>query len=94
MRVDQPAPEALVLAAVEVFELDALLLDPRVVAEIEDALAVDVRELEHVIVGDALQVPAEDLAGVHLVEAVGIAAAAVGRALAAVQSPRCRSRRS
>ena len=57
-------------AAVEIVDRHALLLDPGVVAEIEDALAVDVGELEHVIVGDAFQVAAEDLAGVDLVEAV------------------------
>jgi hypothetical protein len=48
--------KVLVLAAIEVLHRDALLLDPSVVTEIEDALAVDVAELHHVIVADAFKV--------------------------------------
>jgi hypothetical protein len=36
------APEILVLAAIEILDRHALLLDPGVVAEIEDRVAIDV----------------------------------------------------
>ena len=73
------------LAAIEVFDRDALLLDPGVVAEIEDALAIDVAKLHHVIVGDALQVVAENLAGIDLVESAGITPREVALTFAVVQ---------
>ena len=60
----RPLPEALLRAAVEVLERYALLLDPGVVAEIENALAIEMGELEHMIVDDAFEMPAEDLAGI------------------------------
>src|SRR5690348_1231866 len=65
----QSPPETLIAAPVEVRERHSLLLDPRVIAKVEDALAVDARELDHVIVGDRLHVRAEDLAGIGLAEA-------------------------
>jgi hypothetical protein len=53
--VHQAAPEPLVLAAIELIDRHSLLFHPRVIAEIEDALAVDVGELEDVIVDDAFK---------------------------------------
>src|SRR5678815_3479438 len=41
-RLDEPLPEALILAAVEVLQAHALLFDPRVVTQIEDASALAV----------------------------------------------------
>src|SRR5262249_9880274 len=52
----------------------ALLFHPGVISEVENALAIEMRELEDVIVHDAFQVAAEDLAGVDLVESIPIAA--------------------
>ena len=40
--VDKPLPEWLMLAAVEVLQAHALLLDPGVVTKVEDASALDV----------------------------------------------------
>src|SRR5690348_2107617 len=85
-RGPQTTPEALIASAVEVVERHTLLLDPGVVAEIEDPLAVDARELEHVIVGDGLKVRAEDFAGIDLAEAARIACGRVFLPLAAVHS--------
>src|SRR3954469_15840618 len=81
---DERAPERLVAAAVEFLDGDTLLLDPRVVAEVEDALALRMRQLEDVVVGDALEMAPEDLAGGGLVEALRIAAGKVGLALARI----------
>ena len=82
--VDQRLPKVLALAAIEIVDRDALLLDPGVVAEIENALAVDVAQLQHMIVGDAFHVPAENLARIDLVESVGIAPREIALAFAAV----------
>ena len=79
-----PLPEALVSAAVEIVDADALLLDPRVVAEIEDARPIDVTQLEDVVVGNAFEVPAEDLSGIDLVESLRIAPLVVGAPFAVV----------
>ena len=65
------APEGGAPAGLEVLERDALLLDPGVVAEVEDPLPVDARELEQVVGRRAEQVLAEHLGGGDLVEAVG-----------------------
>src|SRR5262249_57677566 len=46
---------------------------------------IEMRELEDVIVHDAFQVAAEDLAGVDLVESVAIAAGQKGAALTGVK---------
>src|SRR5579885_248727 len=67
----QAAPESLIPPPVEIRERHALLLDPGVVPEIEDPLAVDMPELEHVIVPDLLEMGAEDLACLHLAEPAG-----------------------
>src|SRR5579859_8196300 len=80
----QPVPEALIASPVEIRERYALLLDPGVIAEIEDALALDLRQLEHVIVGDGREMRAEDLARVELAEAAGIARRRILVALAPV----------
>src|SRR4029078_7682400 len=83
--VHHRAPEILVLAAIEVLHRDALLLDPGVVTEIEDAFAVDVTKLHHVIVGDAFKVMAENLAGIDLIESGGIAPREIGLTFAIVK---------
>ena len=77
--------KSLVLAAVEILDRDALLLDPGVVAEIEDPLAIDVAELHHVIVGDAFQMAAENLTGIDLIESAGITPREIGLTLAVVE---------
>jgi len=46
--VHQAAPEPLVLAAIEIIDRHSLLFHPRIITEIEDAFAIDVRELEAV----------------------------------------------
>src|SRR4029079_18675785 len=73
------------------FHRDALLLDPSVVTEIEDALAVDVAELHHVIVADAFKVMAENLAGIDLIESRGIAPGEIGLTFAIVKGRAVRS---
>src|SRR5215208_1065169 len=60
--LDQPVP-----CRITVLYRDALLLDPGVVTEIEDALAVDVAKLHHVIVSDTFQMVTENLPGIDLV---------------------------
>src|SRR3954469_11723692 len=79
-------PEILVFAAIEVLHRDALLLDPGVVTEIEDAFAVDVAKLHHVIVGDAFQMVTESLPGIDLVESAGITPCEIGLTFALVES--------
>ena len=61
----QAAPEVLGAAPVEIGERDALLLHPGEVAEIEDALALARRGIEHVLGAGADEMPADDL-GRHL----------------------------
>src|SRR5260370_10817630 len=78
------APKALLPPPVELVERHALLLDPGVIAEIEDALAIDPGELDHVIVGDGLQMGSEDFARIDLAESAGIARGCVFLPLAAV----------
>ena len=63
-------PERLVAPRLEVLDRDALLLDPRVVAEVEDPRALLVRQLAEVVRRCAEEVLAEDLARSDLVEAV------------------------
>ena len=53
---------------------DALLLDPGVIAEIEDTFAIDVTQLHHMVVHNALHVTGENLACIHFVESVRITA--------------------
>src|SRR5262245_53457570 len=72
--VNEAEPEPLVAAGIEIVECHTLLFHPGVVTEIEDALAIEVGKLEHVIVDDAFQMAAEDLAGVHFIEPIWIAA--------------------
>src|SRR5215470_8540890 len=79
-RVDQPMPEVLALAAVEIVDRDALLFNPGVIAEIEDALTLAVGQLEHMIVGNAAEIATEQLAGVDLVETLRIMSSAIGLA--------------
>ena len=81
----QLRPECGVLATVEIGDRYSLLLDPSVVAEIENTPPVHMRELDQMIIGDRLQVPSENFAGVRLVETAGIMPCEVGRALAVVQ---------
>ena len=74
MADDESAPEALILATLEILDAHALLLDPGIVAEIEDALAVgnaSARSCGRRRRRRAM--PAENLAGIDLVEAVRIA---------------------
>src|SRR5262249_30868304 len=68
----QPRPEFQRPPAVEIRERHTLLLDPGVIAEIEDAIAIGLSELDQVIVGDALEVAREDLARADRVEAARI----------------------
>ena len=72
---DECAPEALIFASIEILDAHALLLDPGIVAEVEDALALGKAQLEHVVVGNAVEVLPENLTGVDFVEAVRIAPA-------------------
>src|SRR6202048_326974 len=72
--LDEIAPESLVAPALEILERDFLLFHPGEIAEIEDPLAIEMSELEHVIICNALHVTAEDLAGIDLVEAIAVAA--------------------
>src|SRR5262249_50542156 len=80
----QSAPEARVAPSVEIREGHALLLDPGVVAKIEDPLAVDARELEHVGVADRLQMSAEAPPRIDLADPAGITRRRVFLALAAI----------
>src|SRR5947207_2044606 len=72
--VHEAAPELLVSALFEIVDRHALLLHPGEVPEIEDTLAIDMSQLEDVIVHDAFQMAAEDLAGIDLIESVPIPA--------------------
>src|SRR5579864_7636452 len=63
----QLRPECSVLSPVEIGDRHALLLDPRVVAEIENTPSIQMRELDQMIIGDGLQMPPENFAGVRLV---------------------------
>src|SRR5262249_13630311 len=83
-RFDQSAPEVLAPAAVEIGDGDALLFDPGVITEIEDALTLGVRKFETLSVGKAAEITAEQLAGVDLVEALCIVSSAIGLAFAMV----------
>ena len=56
-------PERLAAARLELVERHALLLDPGVVAQVEDALAVLAPALEHVGRVDGVEVGRPDLAG-------------------------------
>src|SRR5258708_37930410 len=67
---DEIAPEPLIAALLEIVDRQALLLHPGEVPEIEDTLAGDMSELEDVIVHDAFQMAAEDLAGCDVIEPV------------------------
>src|SRR3990172_4228337 len=60
-------PECGVQSAVEISGRHALLLDPGVVAEVENPPPVHMRQLDPVIIGDGLKVAPENLAGVYLV---------------------------
>src|SRR5690348_6049798 len=84
-RILQRFPESGVLAAVEVLDGYALLLDPGVVTEIENALAVDVSQLAHVIVHDAAQVLPENLPGVDFIEAICVTARDIAHTFARVE---------
>src|SRR6202022_2176434 len=84
-QLSQPAPVTLVTAGVEVGLADALLLDPGVVAEVEDAVAVDVVQLPDMGLGHAAEVLAEDTRRAHVVELGPADARHVGRPLAGVE---------
>ena len=83
--VAQPGPETLGAAALERRQRHALLLDPGIIAEIEDAGTLVMGQFEHIVVGDAGEVLAEHLAGIDRVEAVGIVRGAEFAALADVE---------
>src|SRR5438309_426294 len=83
--LDEVAPELLVAPALEIFQRDFLLFHPGKIAEIEDPLAIEMSELEHVIIFNAFHVAAEDFAGIDLVEAVPVAARQELLPLAAVK---------
>ena len=78
-------PECGVHTAVECSGRHPLLLDPRVVAEVEYPPPVDMRQFDQVIVGDALQMMPENFAGVDFVETAGILAREILLALAVVE---------
>src|SRR6266436_3288591 len=82
---DEIAPEPLIPALFEIVDRHALLLHPGEVPEIEDTLAVDMSQLEDVIVHDAFQMAAEDLAGIDLIEPVAITARQKSLSLAGVE---------
>src|SRR5439155_25891812 len=83
-RAPQLSPKALRTAPFERVERHALLLDPGVVAEVEDARALGVGQFEHIVVGRAEQMLAEHLAGADRIEAFGVICRQVFSALAAV----------
>src|SRR5690348_12156786 len=66
----QAAPEVLAFPAIKIFDGNALLLDPRIVAKIENALSLNISQIEHVVVAYAAEIAAEQLAGVRLVKAI------------------------
>src|SRR5262249_20926268 len=78
-------PEILTFAAVEILDRDALLLHPGVIAEVEDAFAIDVAKLKDVVVGSALHVPPKDFCRTQFIEAGGIAPGQKSLRLAAVK---------
>ena len=82
--LEQRGPEVRVATRLEVLERDALLLDPGVVAEVEDPLAVEPSELGEVVGRRAEQVLAEDLRRCDLVEPLGEVPAERDLALALV----------
>ena len=67
----QAVPERRRPARLEHVDRRALLLDPRVVAEVEDAVPVALGAVEHVVGADGAEVAAEDLGRLHLTEPVG-----------------------
>src|SRR5207248_10304265 len=71
--VHETAPEPLVSSLFEIVEAHALLLHPGEVPEVENPLAVEMGQLEDVIILDAFQVAAEDFPGIDLVEPVAVA---------------------
>ena len=66
--VGDPVPERLRPAALEILDADALLLDPGVVAEIEDLAPQLVGELDDIVGRSRRQAGAEHFAGIDLVE--------------------------
>src|SRR6516162_8405875 len=72
-RPPQLSPKPLSAAPFERLERHALLLDPGVIAEVEDARALAMRQFEHVVVDGAEQMLAKDFAGADPVEPAGIA---------------------
>src|SRR5439155_1352165 len=83
--VHEATPEPLVSALFEIVDRHALLLHPGKVPEIEDTLAIDMSQLEDVIVHDAFQMAAEDLAGIDLIESVPIPAGQKSLSFAGVE---------
>src|SRR5215210_7449996 len=83
----QSAPERLVAALFEELERCALLLDPRVVAEIEDPPAVGFAELDHVLGRHVGEVGAVGLGGIGVAVLAAIALPDGLGALACVHRP-------
>src|SRR5258707_681329 len=70
-RAPQVSPKALRAPLFERLERYTLLLDPGVVAEIEDARALGMGQFEHIVVGDAEQMLTEHFARADRVKVVG-----------------------
>ena len=66
--VGDAVPERLRPAALEILDADALLLDPGVVAEVENLAPQLIGQLHHIVGRDRGQAGAENLARIHLVE--------------------------
>src|SRR5262249_17236847 len=84
-RSPQLSPKTLGSALFESFERHALLFHPSVIAEVENARALDVGQFEHIIIRDTQHMLPEDLARSHRVETVGIMCFEELPALAAVE---------
>src|SRR4029079_9206194 len=61
-------PERLISPGIEVGERDTLLLDPRVVTEVENAAAIRIAAVDHMIGVDRSEMLGEDATGRRLVE--------------------------
>ena len=68
--IKQGPPEALVPSSLELFNRDALLFDPGVVAEVEDPRPIVVGALKEVVLARSKEVLADDLSGGDFPEAV------------------------
>src|SRR5271157_5322326 len=72
-------------ASLERINRNTLLLDPGIIAEVEDPRTLVVGQFEHIVVGDAEQVLAKHLAGIHFVKAIRVVRSKEFSALAGVK---------